>query len=242
MSEEDSPLIAERTLPWWVDVFLYPFSVSGLVHFAIFVLLLLLMELCVWICVKLVSVLCILRPLMFLFILLYYPYLLYYFVECVFHSSKGNRRAPEISWPEKFSWSDFFEPTRLLLGCLAICVGPMALYYGLKMQTDLWFWLLSGYGAFFLPMAILRCCLFRTYNYGLNPVRLIEAIIRTFIPYLGLVAFYSGMCAAAVFVVQTVPVWRIVKLSLVGVYLVFGLAHCLGSFYWRHKDSLDWGL
>lgn len=239
MSQEGSHLIAEPALPWWVDVFLYPFSVPGVVHFAILVLLPLMMGLCA----KLVSAPYILRPLILLFIVLYFPYLFYYFVECVFQSSKGNRRAPNVSWPEKFSWSDFFEPAVLLVGCLAICVGPLAIYYGLKLQTDLWFWLLAGYGLFFLPMALLRCCLFRTYNDGLNPVRLVESIIRTFIPYLGLVAFYSAMCAAAAaFVVLTVPLWRIVKLNLVRVYLVFGLAYCLGSFYWRHKDSLDWGL
>ncbi|MCJ7674724.1 MAG: hypothetical protein MUO33_06175, partial [Sedimentisphaerales bacterium] len=191
-------------------------------------------------------------------------YMVYYIALCVFDSSKGGRRAPDVTtldWPNAGELlSEFF----LILGAIAICFWPVALYYVFTKKIDLVFWALSACGIFFLPMALLAGILFDA-THALNPVFIIGSIFRTFLPYCGLVPLFCvlggllAVIASNTFSLSstqslqqgigqiTLVVARLfcVTLTYPGmafVYLAMVAAHLLGWFYWWHKDKLNWGL
>lgn len=258
---EDPPLAVERKLPWLIDIFLYPLSASGIIHLSFF-----------WFgppLLGLINRLVLSRvPLGTLIALALYimlvGYALYYLACCVFDSSKGGRRAPDISVQYAPDKADLISQLFLLLGSVAICFWPASLYFVLAQKIDLIFWLLSGCGIFFFPMALLAGILFDA-THALNPIFIIVSIFKTIFKYCGLVLFYcvlGGLVAAVisdlhnlrapqdlhgaimyVFVVinyffSAAFIYKAVAI----IYLAMVGAHLLGSFYWWDKDKLDWGL
>jgi len=244
--EEEPPLAGECKLPWFIDAFIYPISASGLIHIAVFVFLPLLVKFCI----ALLSAF--LQPylqwgtsyiIIFLtvpFYIVFYSYVFYYIAHCVVDSAKGTRRASDIPIADTFSAGDLISQVILLLGCIAFCFWPTAVYYGLTRRTDVWFWLLSAYGVFFLPMSFLRGVMFDCFD-ALNPIRIIESICKIFFSYWGLVLFFFVVCGFIAAILPRVPLWSFAA-NGIRIYLVFVLAHRLGWFYWWHKDKLDWGL
>lgn len=249
--EEEPPLSSECKLPWLIDAFLYPTSVSGMIHIAVFVLLPRLVGL-------VVSLLfLVLYPIMregtgyfiailtFPFYIVFYGYVFYYIAYCVIDSTKGNRRAPDIPIHDIFNFWDLISQIILLLGCVAICMWPAGLYYGLirwdlAQRDDRLLWLLIATGVFFLPMSLLRGVLFDSFD-ALNPIELVLGIVRTFVAYLGLVLFFLALPALYMVVVMRLAYLRFLA-DAVWFYLIFVLVHRLGWFYWWHKDKLDWGI
>jgi hypothetical protein len=258
---EDPPLAVERKLPWLIDIFLYPLSASGMIHLAFFCLGLPLLGL---INRLVLSRIPLGRLLALVLYILLAGYALYYLAYCVFDSSKGGMRAPDISVQYAPDRADLIAQLFLLLGCVAICFWPVAVYFVIVKKIDLIFWLLSGCGIFFFPMALLVGLLFDA-THALNPIFIIVSIFKTIFKYCGLVLFYcvlGGLVATVildlhnlrapqdlegafiyVFVIinyffSTAFIYKaiaIIYLSIVG-------AHLLGSFYWWHKDKLGWGL
>ena len=250
-------------LPLLIDVFLYPTSVSGLIHLAIF----LFGPPLAWVFLNPLArtgFFFVFVPLCIVVYLLLVSSMLYYIAFCIVDSVKGSRRAPDIttqSLPDKgeLVWQLF-----LVLGAVAICFWPAAIYYLLKQQSDLWFRLLAGCGIFFLPMALLAGILFDA-THALNPVFIISSISRTFLPYCGLVALFClvgallAVIASSIFILsstqslqqgiaQIVLVLRRllnVTLTYPGIsftYLAMVTAHLLGRFYCRYKGKLGWGI
>jgi hypothetical protein len=142
--------------------------------------------------------------------------------------------------PETFDAGDLISQIILLLGCVAICFWPVAVYYVLTERTDLWFWLLSVYEVLFLPMSFLRGVMFDSFD-ALNPIQIILSICSTFIPYCGLVVFFLAAGGFTTLILPRLPLWAFL-LSGIKFYLIFVLAHRLGWFYWWHKDKLNWGI
>lgn len=238
---KEPQLVVRRKLPWLIDIFLYPLNLAGIIHL-----------ICLWL---LVFLLC---PLVMEFLGLgieYIPivytlpiaYVLYYFAECIREGAIGRCRAPDF-WmhPAKSDKWDCISQSLFVLGCIAVCFWPVAVYYIVTERTDLIYWLLLAYGGFFFPMVLLAVVLFDSYN-ALNPILLIGSIFRTFLPYCGIVLlFYGGAWLfmkidSRLYRLRLLPAVPFI-LRVVQLYLVFVAVGFLGRFYWWHKDKLNWGL
>jgi len=178
------------------------------------------------------------------FYIVFYAYIFYYIANCVFDSTKGNRRAPTLPMGEIFNFWDLVSQVILLLGCAAMCMWPAGVYYGLircdmVQRLDWLLWFLIAAGVFFLPMAILRGVLFDSFD-ALNPIEIILGIVRTFPSYCGLVLFFSVLLALSTALMQLTFLSFLAEAA--SYYLLFVLAHRLGWFCWWNKDKLDWGI
>jgi hypothetical protein len=244
--EEEPPLADECKLPWLIDAFLYPISTSGLIHLAVFVIVpLLISALIRFIQYFLGPILGpataeITEPVALVLNIIFYSYVCYYISDCVISRSRGRRRASDITMPTTISIGDFVSQAFILIGGVAICLAPVLLYSVLAKRNDLWFWVLSAYGIFFLPMSLLRGIMFDTAD-ALNPIEIVRSIFRTLPPYCGLVLFFLIVGGPIVAAIPRLPLWGFLK-QAIRVYLVFVLAGRLGWFYWWYKDKLDWGL
>ncbi len=229
----------ERKLPWLIDVLLYPASLHGVVYIAIFLALRLLIDLLGRFVFSYAGPYGGVLSLV-LYILLI-GYVFYYFGYCIFDSSKGGRRAPDISIQHTPDKGDLISQLLLILGSVAICFWPVAVYYIFTQRTDLFFWLLSGLGIIFFPMALLTGVLFDSFD-ALNPILIIRSIFVTFLPYCGLIlsfCVFGGLVAVVLLVLRRVPVLGFLS-NVVKLYLLLVAAHLLGRFYWWNKGKLNW--
>jgi hypothetical protein len=248
--------LPQRTLPWYIDIFLYPFSLSGIIHLVIFIVTPLLIGLIVLrfleLCFGFMSL---------IVYLLFTGYFFYYIGYCVFDSSRGGLRAPDVTIYDAPNKSELGSQIFLMIGAVAVCFFPAIIYYIATERTDLLFWLLSAVCIFFLPMAILTAILFDSVN-ALNPVMIIASVYRTFAPYCGLVLTFSVLAGPIVLVIYSLPqpqtllsgLFYVISITyyLLGtafmwykiafVYLAMVSAHLLGRFYLRYKKKLNWGI
>jgi hypothetical protein len=259
---EEPQLEVQRKLPWLIDVLLYPASVSGAIHLAMFLFL----PPLVWAFLRLgpMGLFFIFVPLSVGVYLLLVGYMLYYICLCIFDSAKGGRRAPDITTLDIPGAGELISQLFLVLGAIAVCFWPAGLYYVFTKKIDLVFWVLSACGIFFLPMALLAGVLFDA-THALNPVFIIGSIARTFLPYCALVPLFCvlggllAVIASNTFSLSstqslqqgigqiTLVVARLFRVTLTYpgmafVYLAMVAAHLLGWFYWWYKDKLNWGL
>ncbi len=258
---EEPQLATERKLPWLIDIFLYPVSVAGMIHLAIFLFGPPLLGLIHRFVLSRVPFGTLIAAVLYIMLV---GYVLYYLAHCVFDSSKGGRRAPDISVQYAPDKADLIWELSLILSSIAVCFWPATVYYVLVRRIDLIFWLLSACGIFLFPMALLAAVLFDAVH-ALNPIFIIVSIFKTVPKYCGLVLFYcvlGGLVAAVMSDVRNLPkpqdltgvtiyVFVLINYffsaafiykSMALVYLAMVAAHLLGSFYWWHKDKLDWGL
>jgi hypothetical protein len=244
--EEEPPLVDECKLPWLIDAFLYPISASGMIHVAVFVIVPLLISALIRFIWYFLGPLLGLgtaefaEPVTIVLNVIFYSYVCYYISDCVISSARGRRRAPEVTMPNTISIGDFISQALIFIGCAAICLAPMLLYSVFVKRTDLWFWALSAYGVFFLPMSLLRGIMFDAFD-ALNPIEIVRSIWRALLPYCGLVLFFLVVGGFIVKALPRLSFWDFLKQAL-KFYLVLVLAHRLGWFYWWYKDKLDWGL
>jgi len=248
--------LPKRTLPWIIDIFLYPISISGIIHLSIFIITPLLIQLIVLHFIDIFK-----GILSLFFYLLLVGYAFYYLGYCVFDSSRGGLRAPDVSINDSPDKSEFWSQIFLVIGVVAVCFFPVTIYYIVTEQTDLLFWLLLLVCVFFFPMVMLIAVLFDSVN-ALNPVMIITSIYRTFIPYCGLVLTFSVLTGIIVPVILGLPRPRdliaglfyvyslmdyllgtaFIFYKIAFVYLAMVTAHLLGRFYLRYKKKLDWGI
>jgi len=239
----------KRTLPWFIDIFLYPISKPGLTTLGIIVAIPLLFN----IIVKLLGLLTLTFPPLLVLLALFafvgflvkiilYSYLYWYFCECIRNSATGELRAPE-TLSETPGLEDILWQLLRTFGCLVFFLAPMLIYFQRTRQIDTVFWSLLTCAVFFFPMGLLAVVMFDSFS-GLNPILLIGSIFSTFFQYCGLVILFYGL--GALFVVIARPLWQSQVLAyilgIVLIYLLIITAHLLGRFYWWHKDKLNWGL
>ncbi len=249
-SEEEQPEeepIGERKLPWYIDIFLYPISPSGLIHLIIFVGIPLLIS----IVRTLMGPLGIAVGLPGFFINLAIGlYLCWFITECVRDSAKGGTRAPEA-----FAMSDLgdmWSQALHIIGCYLILLGPVGFYHIFTQKTDVIFWLLLAFAAFFFPMGLLACIMFDSVR-GLNPILLICSIFSTFVQYIWLVLLIVAIILAFIALPDLEPDKtqppqppNILMLIVGGIfyglsiYIAFVIAHLIGRFYWRNQEKLNW--
>jgi hypothetical protein len=155
--EEEPPLIEECGLPWFIDIFLYPFNLAGVIHLIFLWLLLFLL------CPLVIALLGLGIEYIPVVYLLPVAYSLYYFAECIRASAAGGRRAPNFhlrTCPAKPDRWDYISQLLVVVGSIAVCFWPVAVYYIVTERSDLIYWLLLACGGFFFPMVLLAvCCL-----------------------------------------------------------------------------------
>lgn len=224
--------VAERKLPWLIDIFLYPTSMSGLINLGIF-----------WILPILLRFIGIILPIPFLWGILrlfVVAYMYYYFLECVRDSAAGGIRAPENigSMPDT---SDAVSQVWEIAVSVVIFWGPVALYSIYIPKTDTIFWILLGYGIFFFPMGFLALAMFKSTS-AFNPILWLASILSTFFQYCALVLFF---CLLGWLVLKIVSLSRqsllfAYSLGAAFIYLAMVVSHLLGRFYFKYQDKLNW--
>ena len=227
-----------RRLPWFVDIFLYPISASGLVNLAILSFLPRMLpplgHLDYWMHPE---------PLLLAIIVLLVGYLIYCLSDCIRHSVGGNRRAPDIELSLSIL-TNAWELVWLILNtfiCVAVCIGPLAAYLIITKQTDIIFWLLVTYGILYLPMVLLGLVLFDSLR-ALNPILIIASILKVFLPYCGLVLLFFAVCGLIAIILVIMPQSFIISyiLSAVCIYLTMIMTHVLGLFCYQYRERLNW--
>jgi len=238
---ENPQLNIKRKLPWFIDALFYPTSLHSLIYIGIFLFTKLLIDLLNRFVLNLAGGYGAIFAAV-LYVLLV-GYIFYYFAYCIVDSSKGNFRAPDISLQYVPDKQDCFSQLLCVLGCIAISFWPAAVYYVCTERADSYFWLLLAGGIFFFPMFLLTGIMFDDFN-ALNPLSIISSILKTFIPYLGLLIFIcviAGLVLLVIYVFPKSPFWRFLSNAPI-IYLFLVIAHLLGRFYWWHKHKLNWGL
>ena len=246
----------ERKLPWFIDIFLYPFSVAGAIHLAIFLFTPLLIHRFVLHGIDIFFGLLSLA----LYVLLI-GYFFYYIGHCIFDSSKGGLRAPDVTIYDAPEKGELVSQLFFILGVTGVCFFPATAYFIITEQTGFIFWLLLAPGIILLPMALLTAVMFDSLD-ALNPVLIFTSIYITFSSYLGLVLIFSLIAWLVGQIISGLPIPRELigfifyissvlnyllgttllfqKIALV--YLTVVSAHLLGRFYMRYREKLDWGI
>lgn len=238
---ENPQLVVEHKFPWFIDMFLYPVSTSGIIHLIIFLFVPYRFN---SLGEDIFSIIYSVGALLILIIrLLVIGYVFYYFGECIRDSAKGNWRAPDIfsqSFPDR---GELFSQIFLVFGSLAICFWPVAVYYIYTEQMNLIYWILLVGGVLFFPMSILRAVVFNEIS-ALNPFLLITSIVKTFLPYFGMVLLCCLFGGLIILLRSVLPksLLFFILLKMAVLYLTMVMCHLLGWFYWWYKDRLDWGI
>ena len=234
---EETESAAQRKLPWFIDMFLYPISASGLVNLVILSFLPRMLpplgHLNYWIHPS---------PSLAIIVILV-GYSIYCLSDYVRDSAGGNRRAPDIELSLSILLNAW-ELIWLILNtfvCVAVCIGPLLAYLIITKQTDIIFWLLVIYGVFFLPMVLLALVLFDSLR-ALNPILIIASMFNVFLPYCGLALLFFVVFGLIAVIIVIMPQSWIISylLSAVCIYLTIVMAHLLGRFYYKYSEKLNW--
>ncbi|MCX5646969.1 MAG: hypothetical protein NTZ17_20160 [Phycisphaerae bacterium] len=224
----------ERRLPWPIDILLYPASMGGLTTLAIMVGIPLLLEV-----IPLLSML--LWPVGIVISL----YSIWYLAECVCDSAKGGTRAPMAL--DTADLGEMGSRVLYLAAVYLLFVFPALLYGAFVNTAGAVFWGLVAWAVIFFPMGLLAMVIHDSTS-ALNPLFLLGAILRTFVPYVGLLLLV-GMLAGLYWLIpslresESVLGWFLDALrSFLTAYLSFVVAHVLGRFYWRCRERLDWAI
>jgi phage FluMu protein Com len=245
---EETEIPGERTLPWIIDIFLYPISKPGLMMLGLIIIV----PLFIKILRKILSYAALgFPPLLvaagivaiggiFIRVILY-MYFYWYFCECIRDSASGWSRAPETIGNAP-GLGDMLAQLLRILACLAVFFVPVTVRYLHTRTVDSVFWFLLGYAVFFFPMGLLAVVMFDSVS-GLNPFLLISSILSTFVQYCGLILILV-FCTAVLILkaapnTQGAPVLAFL-LRCICIYLALIGAHLLGRFYWRYQNNLNW--
>jgi len=256
-SAEEAESPAQRKLPWLIDIFLYPLSISGFIHLVIFFCVPILISLAyqflldyIWPVGDLILA---------ILYVLFVGYVLYYLSWCINDSTKGRLRAPDINLQPSPAKGEPIECAGIFLACIVVCFWPAAVYYILIRKTDLLYWLLTTAGLLFFPMALLAGFLNDSIS-GLKPMLIIKSVIKTFPAYFPVVIFFAGFFAVLSIVIQPLPQSkglepilfyisqvtsaifsaRYALRSTGFIYLAMIGAHILGRFYYKYQEKLNW--
>jgi hypothetical protein len=248
---------AQRKLPWPIDIFLYPLSISGLIHLVIFFCVPILISLAYQFLLQ--QIWPISDLILAILYVLFVGYVLYYLSWCIIDSTKGGLRAPDMTLQSSPGKGEAIECAGIFLACLVVCFWPAAVYYIFTRKTDLLYWLLTAAGVLFFPMALLAGCLHDSIH-GLKPMLIIKSVKKTFPGYFPVVIFFAGFFALLSIVIPPPqqseglePILLYLSqvtgaifssryaLRTTGfIYLAMTGAHILGRFYCRYQEKLNW--
>jgi hypothetical protein len=250
MPPEPLAEIPDKTIPvieqppaTFLNIFTFPFSLSGIIHLIIFSispLVLLFLQL------TLSSFCCYGQLLAVALIILMVGYLYYYLTQCIIAAAKDERYAPDISHEDFPTAGDLLRRLLLFFSSSAICFIPALAYILYSYYTNVlpdWqpgpfliIWSLVG--IFFCPMFLLAVAMFDSIT-ALNPFMIIGSIVSTFLPYSGLVLLFFGIGWLIEIIVEWNPVSALL-LWVFDIYLMFIAAYILGRFFRRYENKLNW--
>jgi hypothetical protein len=238
--------------PTILDVFRFPFSLSGIIHFLIFLfgpfLLAFFARAFILMCYGEIVIL--------VAFLALFGYMYYYFSVCIIAAAKDERFAPDVTFEDTPNFLDLLRRFFLISVCFLICFGVVILYvlsnylapfyiFGmgdelLQWQADTLYWILFGAGCFFFPMFLLAAVMFDSVT-ALNPSLIISSIISTFVPYCAFALLFLGIGLLMNYLVRFMFGW-IPALFVWGavIYLMFIASYILGRFFRRYEDRLNW--
>jgi DNA-directed RNA polymerase subunit RPC12/RpoP len=229
----------KRKYPWYVDVLLYPISISGVIHLVLFFFLPTLVysasQASFW--MGGYSFYLIARGVV---LFLMTSYFFFFIAVCVRDSATGGTRTPNVNRPGGFLDAEeiVFQTLRAIF-CVILYIGPVVAYFIITRRADLFFWLLLIFGIISSPMAILATVMFDSLR-AMNPVLVLSSMTSVFFIYcLGVL----GLCiflAVNLLMVWKSPFWRVFLFCGGGIYLAMVAAHLLGRFYWRNQEKLNW--
>ena len=244
-SPEEPP---ERSLPWILDIFLYPLNQPGM---SILVLstgvplvlrVLLRMSYALFVAFPPAMILwAVFWMIHWAAMLVFVLYANWYMVECIRDSAAGGIRAMNTAGMTP-GFTELFWQAFTSLVCGLACMAPAIFYAAYCGTNDPLFWFLYGLGGFLFPMALLAVTLFESLR-ALNPVLVLGSIFSTFLPYCLLVAFCYVLC-----LLVPVALRRLIGEScFLGYFLLFAafyllliLAHLVGRFCWKYEGKLNW--
>lgn len=226
-----------RQLPWPIDILLYPATVAGVTNLAIIVAIPLFLTV-----LQQMVFLPFLGLMFFLAELAVALCAAWYWAECTYDSAIGGTRAPGLF--DKAGIGDMWSRVSHLLAVYVIFVLPVVLYavYGGRNAGIMG--ILLAWAVIFFPMGLLAMVI-NDGVYVLNPLFLLAAIRRTFLPYGGLLLLMaaSGVLLRLALGLMTRgpdPIWWAGPALLAGGYSSLIAAHILGRFYWRYRPRLGW--
>jgi len=238
LGKDKTEQIGERKLPWIIDVFLYPMSLSGLANLAIFIGVPLLIDF-LW-KIMIIQLSCLFWLISVVIKVVVVLYMYWYFAECVRDSAEGGLRAPKvIGYIPRVV--DMFWQMVNIIGCFGVFFMPFVFYMLFVKRADVIFWLLLLYAVFLFPMALLAVVVLDSVA-GLNPRLLYSSISNTLRQYCGLVLLFLAAVLLMGMLGQKVAESEHLAFLLrcASVYIVFVAAHLLGRFYWLYQEKLNW--
>jgi len=238
-----------RCLPWPIDVWLYPINEAGLTMLAVFLLTPVAIA-AVNLFIRWVAGM--IPPLAVWWLFIHFLLLFFgvavalcyvrYLLLCIYTSADGQVRAPELLGAGLEE--DYLETIGQIfrgIGTVAVCLLPGIIYGVAMRRVDGVLVGLVAAGLFVLPMALLSVVMEESLT-GLNPVRLVVGIARTFVWYVPLaVMFVVPLVGMVVLMVaKAIPWYLALPVRLSVMYVQFVMAHLLGWFYYRNEGRLDW--
>ncbi len=227
----------KRSLPWLLDIFLYPANFQGMIFMIIAVIIPLILQL-------ISIVLCFLGFIFSLYELIIAVYVYWFLAHCVRDSAAGGLRAPETITENPDLWEMAWQIFELFT-CLAVCVLPAMIYYLCTEKKDTIFWSLTGFGAFLYPMLLLAVVMFDSIN-ALNPLIIIPSIFIRFFQYCGLVIILSALIFLYLHLYMLLPKTFFLRMfmspliQMMELYLLMIAMHLIGRFYFKYQHKLNW--
>ncbi len=240
---QDEKEEGKRTLPWFIDMLLYPVSLGGLVNVGIYILGQTFAPLfcCMGWVVQLVLTI----------------FIHWYFCECVRDSADGGLRAPDTVGRQDSLIEMFLQMVRISLGVLIYLYSSVMLYRGFLFLSDsepnpIIIATTLALGGFLFPMAMLGVSILESIE-GLNPILIIRSVACAFLPYCGLVLLFYGLIVAYFLLIAGAsltsmslggPIASIITMIILRRVMFFWAllvsAHILGRFYWRYEERMGW--
>lgn len=229
----DDTETGERKLPWFIDIFLYPISASGLINLGLFFLGPFILSILSIALFPLAIIIFIMRMILAF-------YFCWYIAECVRDSATGGTRAPSVLVSNSDDLGGIFSAWANLIACYFACFGPAVFYRLITNQQDSIYWGLMGYSALSFPLLFLSVLIIDSAS-AWNPFMLIWSFIKLMPQYL----IVSGVLFGVIWCLHAMPSIDNAVLSFFSVlimsYVIFTGAHLLGRFYWLNRFRLDWG-
>ncbi len=235
---------------WLFDIFLYPLNNPGLSIIAIFTgvfYLYFLLD-------GLFRLMSMMFPPMFVFLAFHwvfwaivvgpvmYMYLLWYFTECISDSAEGYVRSPQLI---AITPGPFELLGRFFLVLFSIAIPFLPFMYYFFSSSDPFSYkgvALLTFAVFTYPMMLLSVSVNGSLE-GLNPLRVLFGILKTFFSYIGLhisLLIWHALVAVVYLIVSNFAFFMLFFAYPLMIYQVLVTAHLLGRFYFKNQEKLKW--
>jgi hypothetical protein len=237
-----------RRLPWLLDIFAYPFSISGIANLCIF-----------WfvpIALSLIPPIGLLGLALFVAQVIVAGYMYYYLLDCIRDSAAGGIRAPEnvgsqpggmdamgAMWQVVVSFVLFWGPF----------IGYMLYAYNVRESSpntrtpDLLsspvFWCTLIYGIALFPAGVLSVAMMEL-SEAVKPWIWFKAIFKAPFEYCMLILgclFVATLVFLTSLLTQYLPVLGLLVRGVV-ICLAMTMAHLIGRFYFRNSRKISWDI